>query len=253
MNKNKIALLFLVLLNLCAYAQEDGAATDYLSEPMEEKSFDQEAWLTAKEGIDFKDEVRVDRYDEDFSDEEGEEERQRQLSGSSGESSAIWGFLFKALLVIGAIALLGFLLNQFIGSGGISFRRNRKIDNQPVLVDLEKVEAELIESDVDRMLRLALDKKNFPLALRLKYLAAIKALYLNGYTRWKKDKTNRQYIREIESPERKAEFRKLTLAFERIWYGRGEINQEEFDQIAPAFSEFIEKIEANPVTVLETN
>jgi len=195
--------------------------------------------------------MRVSREDEDFFDENEEEKKDITFESSGGSGAGIFGFIMKGLLILGAIGLLAYLLNQFLGAGGLTMRKNRKIKQQSVEVDLEKIEAELIESDVDRMLRLALEQENYPLALRLNYLAIIKGLYLNGYTRWKKDKTNRQYIREIENPDRKAEFKNLTLAYERVWYGQGEIDKQDYESLEPNFTTFIKTIEANPITVYE--
>lgn len=251
MNKRILGILILWAIGLSLSAQDASPTEQYLQSEITEHPFDKETWLKAKEGINFKDEMRVSREDEDFFDENENETRSIPLTEGGGSGSGILGFIFKGFLILAAIALLAYLLNQFLGAGGISIRKNRKIKHQPLEVDLEKIEEKLLESDVDRMLRLALEKENYPLALRLKYLAIIKGLYLNGYTRWKKDKTNRQYIREIEDPNRKKEFKVITLAYERVWYGQGEINKQDYASLEPNFSAFIKTIEANPITAYE--
>ncbi|NNE29044.1 MAG: DUF4129 domain-containing protein [Saprospiraceae bacterium] len=70
---------------------------------------------------------------------------------------------------------------------------------------------------------------------------------MNGYIRWKKDKTNRAYLRENKEPTRQSTFASLTLAFERIWYGRGEISKEQYQQLEPEFNSFINDIKRNPI------
>ena len=240
------------IVAFCSWGFQGESPTDrYLAEPIQERPFDPEAWQKAKEGIDFRDEMRVDRRDEDFFTDSTTQAQRRITEGGGGSGNTWLGYIFKFLMVLGAVALLAFLLNQFLGSGGIRLRRNRRFSSQPLNINLERVEAELIESDLDRMLRQALENKNYPLALRLKYLAVIKGLYLNGYTRWKKDKTNRQYLREIDDPQRKEEFRQLTLAFERIWYGRGQIDLHDYQQLAPSFDRFLQQVEANPIKIHE--
>lgn len=233
-------------------AQEEGNVSplgDYLQEEIPQQLFDVQSWEAAKEGIDYNQDIRVDRRDENFFDENDDEKSKAQQNERSRSISTggLGSFLFKALMIIGIIVAVALILAQFIGGQGLKFRRNKSIDAKAINIDVETVEEKLIESDLDRMIRLAEEEGNYPLALRLQYLAGVKSLALNNHIRWKKGKTNRKYIYEIKHAAINQNFQDVTLVYERIWYGNSTIGLEDYEQLKPQFKSFVQEIERNPV------
>lgn len=246
MNNRYTYLLLCFCLPLLLGAQEASPSEAYLEEEIYKREFSKSDWEAAKSGIDYSDEqVRVDRRDEDF--EEIQDSTQNRRAQGSRSYTNAGSTIFKALLVMGGIALLAFIISRFMGAGGIGFRRNRKIKDQNIEFSLEQIENKLLETDVQRMNRLALESENYPLALRLLYLEIIKTLSLNGYTKWKREKTNRQYIREIEDTGLKSKFRNITRVYERLWYGRGAISKSDYELLEPNFTAFMKTISARKI------
>ena len=230
--------------------QTESPLGDYLQEDIPQRLFDVNSWEAAKEGIDYNQDIRVDRTDENFFDEEGEKANPtapQQNRSNSDRNSGVGSFFFKLILIIALIIAVALIVARFVGGQGLKFRRNKKIDTTPINIDVEAVEEKLIESDIDRMIREAEEAGNFALALRLQYLAGVKALALNKHIIWKKSKTNRTYLYEIKKPEINNGFQALTLVFERIWYGDKNVNHTDYQTLKPQFLNFIKLVEQHQV------
>jgi hypothetical protein len=97
--------------------------------------------------------------------------------------------------------------------------------------------------DVTTPLQKALAEGNFKLATRLYFLDLLKRLHEGGYIAWKKDKTNRDYLMELYA---KAfcydEIRKLTLAYELVWYGEHTLPNENYQKLFAEFESIHQKI-----------
>ena len=92
---------------------------------------------------------------------------------------------------------------------------------------------------MERFLRQALEKEDYGLAVRLYYLAILKELSLKKAIKWKKDKTNRDYQRELRQTKFAEAFSEVTYIFERAWYGRSQLRESDYKQIEPKFQRFI--------------
>ena len=142
--------------------------------------------------------------------------------------------------------MLALLLRYLLGYEG--FRRNKKItpSANAEAIDLEQIEENIHETDFERYIRQALESKQFALAIRLYYLHILNELSQLKHIKWKKDKTNRTYLNEMSSSPFNQSFRQLTLIFERVWYGNGELDEADFNALEPHFKTFLQQL--NPTT-----
>ncbi len=243
-------LFFLVFVSILLNAQESNdqsPLSDYLEEPIPQRLFDRESWEKAKEGIDYNESIRVDRRDEDFESDTLSKSNTpiAERSGAKGKLSQFFSALIYFFLIAGAIGIIAVIIAQFLGGERIKFRRKRKIDGAALNFDIELVEEKLIESDLDKMIREAEEANNYPMALRLQYLAGVKALATSNHIKWKKAKTNRQYFQEIENKTTKTQFQNNTLIYERIWYGDTEITNTLYHELKPIFKSFTKEVGRN--------
>ena len=126
--------------------------------------------------------------------------------------------------------------------------RDKHFDANGLNIDLDQIEENIHESDLRQYLRQAAGRGDYTLAVRLYYLALLKELSLAKMIRWKKDKTNRDYRAEMRPNALFSEFERLTLVFERVWYGSNAISQAQYEEIAPSFEQLLQKIaQTNPV------
>ena len=106
-------------------------------------------------------------------------------------------------------------------------------------IDLKEIEENLEDVELEDPIQQAIAAGNYPLAVRLYYLAILKDLSLNKKIKWKKDKTNGEYLRELAGTNIFEEFQKITLVFERIWYGKMELSQADFQKVEKLFLKLI--------------
>jgi hypothetical protein len=201
-------------------------------QPVATRPIGQEKWADATKGLDYsKDrpkQVEPPKTDPSFG------------NGPSINWSGIgafWGNILQVLLVIAAIGGIGYGIYRMMQQP-----RNRLIARDGVEITEANLDQYLHETDLDRFLRDALSKGNYALAVRLYYLQIIKDLSERQAIRWAREKTNRDYLREMRPHLLHDSFRVATRAFERVWYGNQRISAEEYAQLEPDFKSLLDKI-----------
>jgi len=208
-------------------------AENYYNSEIQPLKADQEALDKAVAEIDY------EKYRKDQKSKE--EQKKEQQEQQEFENNL--GPFFKFLLITIAIGLLAFLLIKLMDAENIFSPKNRKITGSAAKIDLENIEENLHESDLEGFIRQALASGNFALAIRLYYLAILKELSLSNQIKWKKDKTNREYSREMSGKPLANDFREATLIFERVWYGTGDVTELDYQRIEPSLKSLLQKIE----------
>lgn len=180
--------------------------------------------------------------DMDFSKDLPEAEKPRpQPSPSSRRDwnldTAGWGAMMQVLAVLLGVGGLAYALYHMLRQP-----RNRTIARDGVEITLDNLEEYLHETDLDRFLRAALADGNYALAIRIYYLQIIKDLSGKGLIRWAKEKTNRDYLREMRRHHLSEDFVFVTCSFERIWYGNAPLDASGYNRLEPRFSGFLQGI-----------
>lgn len=205
-----VAILILGSVGLLQ-AQNNTATQAYLSEKIELKSFDAEAWKAASNGMKYSKKPKAQK----------KKKRTSTTSAPPRPRPNAPDFSFRdlaqTLLIFLAVLLLAFVVFRIVAGDAILV--NKQVTNRRP-VTLQEIETNLHDADVDGFLDQALKKTDYRLAIRLYYLAIIKELSLKGVIEWKKDKTNGHYMREMRSKkhEKLSEFRNVTRIFEYVWY-----------------------------------
>lgn len=245
--RNKLFFL-LLLLPLAAIAQvpdtlfEEGADSldyyyeeseeDYLAaerspyhpptlEPLAARKVEQNQWEEASGKLD---------YSKDVPKPPKEQKPPPEFNPSFDWNSATeaLGYFAQALAVIAAIAAIAFGIWRMLEAP-----RNKQIARDGVEITLDNLDDYLHESDLDRFLREALAQGNYPLAVRLYYLQIIKNLSEKNAIRWSREKTNRDYLREMRGHPAAEQFREATRIYERVWYGNQSLSAGEFAALEP--------------------
>ncbi len=242
-----IMLLVFFCSNLAFSFQDSSPREDYLQSEFVEKKLSESSWSNAKSGLDYsnhktnkkkKKDANEPVDDGDYSDAVEDEESALPAEGS------FWNGFFKFLFIAMAVIILAFIIANMVGAEGWALApSNKKIKPQAAIpITLANIEERIHESDLDRYIREALDKENYPMAVRLYYLAIIKELSLKKWIKWKKDKTNRDYIRELSSTDWHSNFRSVTTLFEKVWYGKKEIGGIDFRaSVQPQFQNMLKE------------
>lgn len=159
-------------------------------------------------------------------------------SGDGGLNSVFASGGLQIFLWILAGAFVLFVIYKLLVTGSPLQRKQKTLEQTP------EAEEEVItpESDFDRMIREAVQKSNYRLAIRYHYLQTLHTLAQKNYVQLAADKTNYNYVREIADYNKQNEFAALTLNYEYVWYGEFVIDELVYQKLKPAFVAFNSKI-----------
>ncbi|WP_445666423.1 DUF4129 domain-containing protein [Fodinibius sp. AD559] len=141
--------------------------------------------------------------------------------------------ILKYLFILLFIGLIVLLINQFMKGNISNIIRSHDIQKQPITFNKQ----DLDNLDLDELINNAITDNNYSLAVRYLYQQKLKQLQEGGYINWKKEKTNRTYLYEIDEPKLRTHFRELTQYYELIEYGNFPINSTDFQSIHEQFKE----------------
>ncbi len=227
--KIHITILLVLLVNI---AQSSEPRKEYFDQPVTQRDFDKNIWEETTKDLDYtvvkkkkKQETNRPRRDLNFPD--------------FTFNTPFWRFFFKFLIILGIIIVTVMILVNMLGMDNIFSPRSRKIKSTDGVINIENIEDNIYESDLDRFIRQAVEQQNYALAIRLYYLAIIKELSLNKAIKWKRDKTNKDYLREMRKSPLSDDFRETTSIFERIWYGNKTIDERDYMSIKPKFQALV--------------
>lgn len=147
-----------------------------------------------------------------------------------------WLAKLLTYLVLGivVVALLWYIVREILPG----FRRV-KVQRQHATI--EEVE-DIAELDLQALIKKAEEEADWKEAVRLYFLLALQRLSERKRIKWTREKTNRDYLREMRETPHFAEFRALSRVFEFAFYGDGEVNRQHFDSVRPRFQNFIQTL-----------
>ncbi|ATP58578.1 hypothetical protein CPT03_19965 [Pedobacter ginsengisoli] len=149
-------------------------------------------------------------------------------------NNKVTGGLVKYLAIVVLVGLVVFLVLKIIGADLKIFSRQ----SQKVEVPYTESDDNIHEINFNDQIEKAVATANYRLAVRLLYLRTLKKLSDRSLIHWLPEKTNQTYISEINDPDKKKEFSKLTHQFEYVWYGEFFIDKENFYIIKDTFERF---------------
>jgi hypothetical protein len=234
--QNKIILLFiLVSWHFAVWSQTSDSdyvkgiqqQQTYMQQPVKAESFDKKEWT------DLKKKLKIKEYQPVKKKEKKPSKNLPQLN-----ISPTWSLIIKWTLFAIIIGALLFLVLRVLGINPF----NRKADKNKILISLEELEENLDTASIDPHLYAAIKAKDFKLAIRLYYLMIIQKLALKEKIIWKKYKTNKHYLNEMRSKDAYPEFKKLTLIYEKCWFGEDELSETGYNTINSDFVNFLQNI-----------
>ncbi len=144
-------------------------------------------------------------------------------------------------LILAAIVLIVVLVNLF----NQAQLKNSKVKPTNIVNFDELDEESLKDLELETPLQAALKAKDYKTAYRLKYLNVLKQLIAKNLIFYKKEKTNYEYLMQLNGKLVYEPFRLLTFNFDGIWYGEMPINEEIYNQLDIHFSDFNLKLKNN--------
>lgn len=218
---------------------------NYLNDNIEVRPFDATTVAKAKQGLDYRKPSK--EVAEEERQKKAEELRKKQSQDVAGTNEvktppdfSALGKILTWIFIAIAIGLIVWLVMRAIKEGNIFSPANKKIKLDGETIDIEHIEENLAEiGDLDPVIQQAIRQGNYTLAIRLYYLAILKALTENNAISWKRDKTNRAYVEEMRNHTFFEPFRHTTRLFERAWYGNSNLQVVDFERIRPDFDQLL--------------
>lgn len=147
-----------------------------------------------------------------------------------------FAWLFYLALAIAVIYLVYILLNEG-GAGLFSTKHNRKLN------DYEDITAENIENaDINTLIKNAENNTDFRLAIRFYYLLVLKTLSLKNHIKFEDDKTNAEYLNEINDKPFCKKFAYTSYLYNYIWYGEFPLNTDEYNKAKDNFVTLLNQV-----------
>jgi len=148
----------------------------------------------------------------------------------------ITGSALETILWI--IVIAGFItfLVMFLKNGNVGiFRRSRTIQTPDASgEDFEDIFAINYEQQIDK----AAAEGNYNLGVRLLYLRLLRTLAERNIIDYQQDRTNFDYLLQLQSTKYYKDFFRLTRNYEYGWYGQFRMEGQQFDLVRRQFADF---------------
>ncbi|MFK7834518.1 MAG: DUF4129 domain-containing protein [Winogradskyella sp.] len=149
-----------------------------------------------------------------------------------GTATGLLYFIFTILPYL-LLAILIFLLIRFF----LKVNSNNLITKAKKEGSISFTEEEQIikNEDIPALIKDAIQQKNYRLAIRYYYLLSLKQLTENNSISWQPQKTNEDYIKEIDKEHLRLDFKNITKIYDYVWYGEFSVDAVKFETLRLPF------------------
>lgn len=151
-------------------------------------------------------------------------------------SKSTWQILLFILIFAGVMTLLYFWIKKQNGTG--KFTQEFDDEWNPEVIT---------KSELELRLDAAILREDFREAIRVYFTMILQELIALDLIKWKREKTNHQYIQELKDIQIKSSQSKCTRLFEIVWYGEYEIDRTKFEELKPHFISFITTLKSKKI------
>ena len=163
-----------------------------------------------------------------------------QLSNLFGNTT--FQQVFEIFIYLLFAALIIVLINQLL-TGNITGLFQHKNGIKPSGFDMNSGDSD--QDNWQKLIDEAIDNNQLSKAVRYLYKQRLHQLEQAGYITWKQNKTNHDYLYEINDTGIGNLFREVTRYYEFTEYGGFAINRKEFDHIKERFKEMTNQIQTS--------
>jgi hypothetical protein len=163
------------------------------------------------------------------------------IFGTGTATGFLW-FIFRVLpyLLLGFLVFL--LIRFFLKVNANNLRTKAKEEGSVLFTEEEQI---IKNEDIPALIKEAINQKNYRLAIRYYYLLSLKHLTESDRISWEAQKTNEDYIKEIEKDHLKVGFKNITRIYDYVWYGEFNVDALKFEALKSPFEE-LNKTITNP-------
>ncbi|MBF8150795.1 DUF4129 domain-containing protein [Winogradskyella sp. F6397] len=151
-----------------------------------------------------------------------------------GTASGFLYFVFKILpyLLLGFLVFL--LVRFFLKVNSNNLITKAKQQGSILFSEEEQI---IKNEDIPALINEAINQKNYRLAIRYYYLLSLKYLTESDSISWQPQKTNEDYIQEIDKEHIKTDFKNITRIYDYVWYGEFTVDAFKFETLKRPFEQ----------------
>jgi hypothetical protein len=142
------------------------------------------------------------------------------------------------LVIVGFIAIVAL----YLSSSGVGFFRRKDKAIQQTSVE-EEMPEDIFAINYQKEIDKAAAQGNYRLAIRLQYLRMLKNMAERNIIHYKQDKTNLDYMMELQPTAYYTNFFRTTRHYEYSWYGKFDVKEETYHSIRRGFDDFEKQIQ----------
>ena len=147
-----------------------------------------------------------------------------------------FGFIFYIVLALAVVYLAYVLLNEG-GTNIFARSKNKSIQRH------EDITAENIENaDIHALIKQAENDNDYRLAIRYYYLLVLKTLSLKNHIKFEDDKTNAEYLNEINEKPFSKGFSYVSYLYNYIWYGKFDLETSQYSKAKDNFTTLLNQV-----------
>jgi hypothetical protein len=110
------------------------------------------------------------------------------------------------------------------------------------IINHDDIERNLQHVDFEKLIASTLKSGNQRLAIRYYYLWLLKKMSEKNIIDWNPEKTNSDYLYEIQNNNLRSDFNYVSYLYNYIWYGEFEITDSSFESIKKTFETTLQSI-----------
>ncbi|MCW8811548.1 MAG: hypothetical protein OQK64_11375 [Ignavibacteriaceae bacterium] len=156
------------------------------------------------------------------------------LRSSKAFSTAL-DYFYYALAILALILII----RGLIKGDRRGFLFGKAVKNDIVMIEDKE---DIHQLDFDDLITFAMESKQFKVAIRYLFLKSLKLLADRDLIELKNNKTNHQYISEINNSQISNAFQRATFSFEWIWYGDFQVDEYIMKNFRSDFNELFKLI-----------
>lgn len=169
-----------------------------------------------------------------------ENEPEKKDRSASIHLDFIQGFVFFMSQIfpylLGGIII--FIILKILFGFDFQFWKTNKLAKRKK-VNLIYEDEDIHQADLEALLQQAIAANEFRLAIRYYYLLSLKGLSSKKIIDYHKDKTNSEYLFEIENTEIKNTFSYILYVYTYVWYGEFPIDERHFKAAQLKYQSFL--------------
>jgi hypothetical protein len=229
------------------YLEYDEDTSEYQSEEAYEELEEQTQTVFAKDSVDGKalDSTTWKNLTKDLN--YGDTlDHQKKPDEKTEQDTKPWSFpgfglnstFTKYVLFAIVIAALLFLLYRLISSA--IFVSDPKVKKATATFEILHDDEQMMQKDLGNILEEALKQKDYKTAIRILFIQSLQDLQTYEWIKWKKEKTNRDYLNELSTRDAFVPFGSMVLLYEKAWYSQFITTEDDFN----AFNTFRQQIKS---------